>query len=104
MSGSAEHEDYNLVNRILDYVEIKAMQRLATGTIRWIDARLDPYDRKAAMIVIGGCRDNAWRIGALGWKLRRAGFDNEFEKWIATCDQTSALLAKGILVPTEIRL
>jgi hypothetical protein len=58
--GSAEHGDYLRINKILDEVEVRAMQAMATGMIRWVSHAIQPLDRLAAMAAIGRARDLAW--------------------------------------------
>jgi hypothetical protein len=91
--GSPEHADYLRVNEILDAVEVRAIQRMATGTIRLVVDAVNPLDRFAAMAVIRGARDFAWLSATV---MHRQGRSLE-----EALDGVAAAFSRALLVPTE---
>jgi hypothetical protein len=108
---SREHADYQRVNEILDAVEVRAMQRMATGTIRTVIDVVTPLDRIVAIAVIRRARDVAWlratamyrrgshraRLDAPDKAQRAYKADNAYkadQRWVAA-------LSRVLLLPTE---
>jgi hypothetical protein len=91
--GSDEHSDFQRVNEILDTVEVRAMQRMATGSIRRVSRLVQPFDRVAAMAVIGRARDLAW-INAMVMHKRGSSH-------VDAMDVVAGAFARALLVPTE---
>jgi hypothetical protein len=91
--GSPEHADFLRINEILDQVEVRAMQRMATGIIRRISGVVQPLDRIAAMAVIGRMRDVAW-VNAM--VIHRRGRSH-----VDAIDAIAGGVARALLVPTE---
>src|SRR5262249_46849329 len=91
--GSAEHADFLRVNEILDAVEVRAMQRLATGVIRRVSGVVQPLDRIAAMALIGRARDLAWLNAVV---MHRRGRSH-----VRAMDVVAGAFARALLVPTE---
>jgi hypothetical protein len=91
--GSDEHADFLRINEILDTVEVRAMQRLATGVIRRVSGVVNPLDRIAAMAVIGRARDLAW-VNAMVMHRRRRSH-------VEAMDVVAGALQRALLLPTE---
>lgn len=91
--GSPEHADFLRVNEILDSVEVRAMQKMATGIIRRISGVVQPLDRIAAMAVIGRMRDVAWLNAMVIHRRGRSHVD--------AMDAVAGGFARALLVPTE---
>jgi hypothetical protein len=91
--GSDEHADYLRVNAILDAVEVRAMQRMATGIIRRVSGVVQPLDRITAMAVIGRMRDVAWLNAIVMHRRRRSH--------VEAMDVLAGAFARALLLPTE---
>lgn len=91
--GSPEHRDYLRVNEILDAVEVRAMQRLATGSIRRVVDAINPLDRIAVVAVLARARDLAWLSAMV---MHRRGRSH-----VEAIDGVVGALSRALLVPTE---
>lgn len=96
-----EHRDFLRVNKILDEIEITAMQAMATGVIRDVCRRIEPFDRIIAMTFVSRARDLAWANATIYRALRGSAAQAMFLRGV---DEAAAQLGKALLVPTELPL
>ena len=68
--GSGQHTDFEQINGILERVEIRAIQELATGIIGKVTRGLGRVDDVIAMWNVRKARDAAWTNGEVFWSLR----------------------------------
>lgn len=97
--GTAQHSDYNRVNKILEEVEIRAMARMATGVIGQLAVRLGRLGEVMAMWNVRKARDAAWINGEVLWTLRRV--PELGEHYIGVLDRMAGVAGRGLLVRTE---
>ncbi len=92
--GSAEEADYVRINHILNQVETRAMQQLATGAIQWVSERVNPLDRWIAMWFVNHARAVAWHHARLMWRFNRPR-SRRVDRW-------AGQLGARILTPLRI--
>jgi len=98
-AGSAQHADYERVNSILEAVEIRAMEKMATGVIGEMAHDLGRLGDVIAMWNVRKARDAAWVSGEVLWTLRdQPGLGADY---LATLDRTAGFAGRGLLIPTE---
>lgn len=94
-----EEQDYSRINAILDEVEITAMAKMATGSIKFLNQRALGLDKKLAMAAIRASRKAAWLNAQICWQLR--SHDLLLESFTKIVDQVASVSAGALLVPTE---
>jgi hypothetical protein len=98
-NGSEQQSDYERVNSILEAVEIRAMEKMATGVIGEVAHDLGHLGDVIAMWNVRKARDAAWVNGEVLWSLRDdAQLSGDF---IATLDRMAGFAGRGLLVRTE---
>jgi hypothetical protein len=98
--GSPQHADYDRVNSILEAVEIRAMEAMATGIIGEASRDLGRLDDIVAMWDVRKAREAAWVSGEVLWTLRSSpqlGSD-----YLAVLDRMAGFAGRGLLIPTEL--
>lgn len=99
--GTPEEADFQRVNKILDEVEIHAMQKMATGLIRAVSDRVQPIDRKFAMAVVSWARDLAWTHAEVYAGYLEEGDEKKAAQFIDRLDRHTEKVGRALLVPTE---
>jgi hypothetical protein len=96
-----QHADYERVNGLLEEVEARAAQILATGLIAQVAAKLGRLDDVLAMWQVRKARDGAWSNGEVQWALR--GLPVLAAQHLAALDRMTGFAGRAVLVPTEAR-
>lgn len=97
--GSPQQADYDRVNSILERVEIRAMEEMATGIIGEVAHDMGRLDDVIAMWNVRKARDAAWINGEVLWKLRtNPPLDADY---LAMLDRMTGFAGRGLLIPTE---
>jgi hypothetical protein len=98
--GTPQHADYERVNQLLEQVEARAVERLATGLVGAVARGLGRVDDVMAMWQVRRARDAAWINGEVLWSLRAlpplAG------EYLATLDRMTGFAGRGLLLPTQL--
>jgi Family of unknown function (DUF5995) len=97
--GSAQQADYDRVNGILETVEIRAMEAMATGIIGEVAHDLGRLDDVIAMWNVRKARDAAWISGEILWSLR--GRRELSADYLAALDRMTGFAGRGLLIPTQ---
>ena len=97
--GSGQHTDFEQINGILERVEIRAIQELATGIIGKVTRGLGRVDDVIAMWNVRKARDAAWTNGEVFWSLR--ALPDLSGRYLASLDRMTGFAGRGLLVPTE---
>ena len=98
-NGSKQHADYERVNSILEAVEIRAMEAMATGVIGQMAHDLGRLGDVIAMWNVRKARDAAWVNGEVLWSLRdQPGLSADYS---AALDRMAGFAGRGLLIPTE---
>jgi len=98
-NGSEQQSDYERVNSILEAVEIRAMEKMATGVIGEVAHDLGHLGDVIAMWNVRKARDAAWVNGEVLWSLRD---DTQLSgDFVATLDRMAGFAGRGLLVRTE---
>jgi hypothetical protein len=97
--GTPQHADYERVNTILEQVEIRAIQELATGIIGQITTGLGQLDDVIAMWKVRKARDAAWTNSQVLWSLRP--LPDLGAQYLATLDSMTGYAGRGLLIPTQ---
>lgn len=95
-----EEMDYQRVNKILDEVEIRAMQRMATGWIKRVSDKVNPFDRKMAISVVAKARNQAWTHAERYWALQEAQDDQRLNLFMGRLDRMAEKIGQALLLPT----
>jgi hypothetical protein len=98
--GTPQHADYERINEILEEVEIRAMQRMATGIIGKVSDGLGRLDDVLAMWKVRKARDGAWSNAEVQWALR--GAPAVADHHLAALDRMAGFAGRAVLVPTEV--
>lgn len=98
--GTAEEADYIRVNQILEEVEVKAMQEMARGMLKFVTRHVNPLDKKLAMTFIGWARDVAWNNAENYWHWTHV-LPNKDQalRVIKNMDWMAERMGRGILLP-----
>jgi Family of unknown function (DUF5995) len=97
--GTPQHDDYERINKILEEVEIAAMQRIATGIIGELADDLGRLDDIIAMWKVRKARDAAWTNGEVLWAQRSLPKLNAH--FLAALDRMTGFAGRGLLIRTE---
>ena len=97
--GSPQHQDYDRVNRMLEAVEIRAMQEMATGIIGEVATGMGRLDDVIAMWKVRKARDAAWVNGLLLWYLRP--LPELARRHLDVLDRMTGFAGRGLLIRTE---
>jgi hypothetical protein len=95
---SAQHRDYLKVNAILERVEERVKERLATGLVGVADEALGRLDDVIAIWKVARARDAAWTHAETLWVLQ--DLPSLREAFLLTLARTVGLAGRGLLVPT----
>lgn len=98
--GSPQQADYDRVNSILEAVEIRAMEAMATGIIGEVARDMGRLDDVIAMWDVRKARDAAWVNGEVLWTLR--GNPHLSADYLAMLDRMAGFAGRGLLIPTEV--
>ena len=98
--NTPEEQDYRRVNKILDEVEIRAMQKMATGWIKRVSDTVNPLDRKVAISVVSKARDQAWTHAERYWSFQVQQDFIAQQKFIRRLDVMAEKIGKALLLPT----
>jgi hypothetical protein len=98
-NGSKQHADYERVNSILEAVEIRAMEAMATGVIGEMAHDLGRLGDVIAMWDVRKARDAAWVNAEVLWSLRDQ--PELSADYLAVLDRTAGFAGRGLLIPTE---
>lgn len=96
-SGSPQHQDYEFVNTILEAVEPRVKEFLATGIIGEVDQRLGDVDDVLAMWGVRKARDTAWGYGQVFWHIRDNGFLKNIQ--LRSVDNITSAFGRGLIIP-----
>ena len=94
--GSAQHRDFERVNDILEVVEPRALDALATGIVDLIDDGLGRLDDIFAMWSVRRARETAWFNGEVLWNIRRSSFLSSRHNDIV--DNFASFAGRGLIV------
>lgn len=98
--GSPQQADYERVNDILEAVEIRAMEAMATGIIGEVARDMGRVDDVIAMWDVRKARDAAWINGEVLWTMRdRPHLSADY---LGMLDRMAGFAGRGLLVRTEI--
>ena len=97
--GSEQKADYDRVNSILEAVEIRAMEEMATGVIGEMAHDLGRLDDIVAMWSVRKAREAAWVSSEVLWSLR--GRPELSTDYLGALDRMAGFAGRGLLVPTE---
>jgi Family of unknown function (DUF5995) len=97
--GSPQQADYDRVNSILEAVEIRAMEAMATGIIGEVARDLGRLDDIIAMWDVRKARQAAWINGEVLWTLRSS--PRLSADYLAVLDRMAGFAGRGLLIPTE---
>lgn len=98
-NGSKQQADYERVNSILEAVEIRAMEAMATGILGEVAHELGRLGDVIAMWNVRKARDAAWVNGEVLWSLRSQ--PELSADYVATLDRMAGFAGRGLLIPTE---
>lgn len=98
--GSPQQADYDRVNSILEAVEIRAMEAMATGVIGEVARDMGRLDDVIAMWDVRKARDAAWINGEVLWTLRSS--PHLSADYLAMLDRMAGFAGRGLLIPTEV--
>lgn len=94
-----QHDDYERINKILEEVEIVAMEKMATGIIGEVAKDLGRLDDIVAMWSVRNARDAAWTNGEILWVQR--SLPELSAQFLTTLDRMTGFAGRGLLIPTE---
>jgi hypothetical protein len=97
--GTAQHADYDRVNKILEEVEIRAMKRMATGLLGQLATQLGRVADVLAMWNVRTARDAAWLNSEVLWTLRP--MPEVGAHYLGVLDRMTGYAGRGLLVRTE---
>jgi hypothetical protein len=97
--GTPQHADYDRINQILEEIEMRAIQLMATGIIGTLAQGLGRLDDVLAMWKVRKARDAAWVNGEVLWTLR--ALPHLSDDYLATLDRMTGFAGRGLLIPTE---
>lgn len=94
--NSPQHDDYEFVNSLLDAVEPRIKEYIATGIIGQIDQALGQLDDIVAMWGVRRARDTAWGHAQVFWHIR----DNRILRRLQTesVDNITSAFGRGLIV------
>lgn len=93
---SPQYRDFEHVNDILELVEPKALDALATGIVGCIDEGLGQLDDIIAMWSVRRARETAWFNCEVLWNLRRSQFLSSRHNEIV--DRLASLAGRGLII------
>jgi hypothetical protein len=93
---SGQFQDFQYVNRILEDVQPRILDILATGLINVIDEKLGDLDDILAMWSVRRARETAWLNGEILWKFRKSGFFRRHHTEVV--DSFTSLAGRGLIV------
>lgn len=98
--GSPQHQDYDFVNSILEAVEPRVKEFLATGVIGEVDQHLGDVDDILAIWGIRKAREGAWMDAQLFWLFRNDTLAAKLKHKAA--DGITGALGRGLILPVTI--
>lgn len=97
--NTPEEMDYQRVNKILDEVEIRAMQQMATGWIKRVSQTMNPMDRKMAISVVARARNQAWTHAERYWYFEEKQEHQRLMLFMSRLDRTAEKIGHVLLLP-----
>lgn len=94
--GSGQFHDFVYVNLILEDVQPRILDILATGLIDMIDEQLGELDDILAMWSVRRARETAWLNGEILWKFRDSAFFRRHHTDVV--DSFTSLAGRGLIV------
>jgi hypothetical protein len=96
--GSAQHDDFERVNTLLEAVEAQVKGFLLTGFLGDVDRHLGRVDDVIALFKVAKARDTAWTNAEILWRLRR--LSSASADFLQSIDRLVGLSSRGLLAPT----
>jgi hypothetical protein len=96
---SPQHRDFEHINTILDVVEPRAMEFLATGIVGCIDEGLGQLDNILARWSIRRARETSWFDSQILWTLRDSNFLRG--QHLKIVDQYTSFAGRLLIVPVQ---
>src|SRR5688500_2019083 len=93
---SGQFHDFEYVNGILEDVQPRILDILATGLIDLIDEKLGDIDDIIAMWSVRRARETAWINGEILWKFRESNFFRRHHTEVV--DSFTSLAGRGLIV------
>ena len=93
---SGQFQDFEYVNGILEDVQPRILDILATGLIDLIDEKLGDLDDILAMWSVKRARETAWLNGEILWKFRKSTFFRQHHTEVV--DSFTSLAGRGLIV------
>ena len=97
--NSPQHRDFEHINTILEVVEPRAMEFLATGIVGVIDEGLGQLDNILARWSIRRARETAWFDSQILWTLRDSDFLRR--QHLRIVDQYTSFAGRFLIVPVQ---
>ena len=97
--GSAQHRDFEHINTILESVEPRAMEFLATGIVGLVDESLGQLDNILARWSIRKARETAWFDSHILWALKDSNFLRR--QHLRIVDQYTSFAGRLLIVPVQ---
>lgn len=94
---SPQHRDFEHINNILETVEPRAMEFLATGIVGLIDESLGQLDNILARWSIRKARETAWFDSRILWALKDSSFLRR--QHLRIVDQYTSFAGRLLIVP-----
>ena len=94
--NSAQHQDFESVNNILEQVEGEAIQYLSTGLLGMLAQDTGKLGSVVAIWKVRQARDTAWTNGEILWQIK--GLDLAREKFATVLDKWTGYAGRGLLI------
>lgn len=95
--GSLQFQDFERVNQILEEVEPRALQHLATGILGLVAEELGVLRHVLSMWSVRHARDTAWTNGSVLWDIRDA--PRLRNRVVLALDRMTGFAGRGLLLP-----
>lgn len=93
--GGPQHRDFEGVNGLLAAVEPRAAERLLTGALAQLGARMGSADSAVALWNVRKARETAWNNAEVLWHLR--GVPMVRDRFVESLDRLTGLAGRGML-------
>jgi hypothetical protein len=95
--GSGQHRDFEYVNDILETVEPRALEFLATGIVGMFDEGLGQLDNIIGRWSVRTARETAWFNAEILWTMRKSRFLQT--QHLRVVDQYTSFAGRLLIVP-----
>ncbi len=95
--GSLQFQDFERVNHILEEVEPRALEHLATGILGLVAEELGVLRNVLSMWSVRHARDTAWTNGSVLWDIRDA--PRLRNRIVLALDRMTGFAGRGLLLP-----